>query len=119
MTKRSRMGRATSGGRIVGALREALAIERGETAAPSVSRHIVTARAAGAAPAPEYSAGDVKDLRYRLELSQPVFAQLMNVSPETVRAWEQGKNPPSGAAARLLELASSHPEWLLKSVEVR
>lgn len=119
MAKRNKVGGSAAGGRIIGALREALAIERGEATAPSETRRMVTARAAVAGPAPQYSAGDVKDLRYRLELSQPIFAQLMNVSPETVRAWEQGKNPPSGPAARLLELASEHPEWLLKSVEVR
>jgi putative transcriptional regulator len=113
------MGGATSGGRIVSALKEALAIERGEAAASGVSRRMMTARAAAAGPAPAYSAGDVRDIRYRLEVSQPVFAQLLNVSAETVRAWEQGKNPPSGPAARLLELANRHPKWLLKSVEVR
>jgi DNA-binding transcriptional regulator YiaG len=26
-----------------------------------------------------------------MALSQPVFAAALNVSPETVRAWEQGK----------------------------
>jgi putative transcriptional regulator len=119
MTKGKRMGQNTSGRRILGALKEALAIERGEATSPHESRRIVTARAAVAGPAPQYDAGEVKNIRYRLEVSQPVFAQLLNVSPETVRAWEQGKNPPSGPAARLLELADSHPEWLLKSVEVR
>ena len=114
-----RSGRATAGRRIIGALREALAIERGETAAAGESRRIMTARAVVAEPAPQYNAGDVKSIRSQLEVSQPVFAQLLNVSPETVRAWEQGKNPPSGPAARLLEVASVHPEWLLKSVDVR
>jgi DNA-binding transcriptional regulator YiaG len=35
-----------------------------------------------------------------------VFAQVLNVNPETVKAWEQGKRQPDGAASRLLELAS-------------
>ncbi len=119
MTKRLRSRRRTGGDRIIGALKEALAIERGEAAAVRETRRLVTARGASAAPAPEYSAREVKKLRSQLELSQAVFAQVMNVSAETVRAWEQGKNPPSGPAARLLEVAGQHPEWLLKSVEAR
>jgi len=105
--------------RVVGALHEAIAIERGEMQPARVTRRLVTARAASAPAAPVYSAGQVKEIRYKLELSQPVFAQALNVSPETVRAWEQGKKQPGGPAARLLELAENHPEWVLTSVEVK
>ena len=45
-----------------------------------------------------------------MRLSQPVFADLLNVSPETVKSWEQGKNYPAGAAVRLLQVAEKHPE---------
>lgn len=116
MTNRKKGGYAN---RVLGALHEAIAIERGQMQPAAVSRRIVTARAASAPAAPVYSAGDVKDIRYKLELSQPVFAQALNVSAETVRAWEQGKKQPGGPAARLLELADNHPEWVLTSVEVK
>jgi len=36
---------------------------------------------------------DVKDARQFLGLSQPQFARLMVVSSETVKKWEQNKNP--------------------------
>ena len=111
--------RPTAGRRIVGALHEALAIQRGHSAPVRQTRRLVTARAASAEPAPHYSAGQVRRLRSRLALSQTVFAQLLNVSAETVRSWEQGKNPPSGPAARLLQLTVQHPEWMLKSIEAR
>ena len=116
MTKQKRKGYA---GRILGALHEAVAIERGEMQPAAISRRVVTARAASAPAAPVYSAGDIREIRYKLELSQPVFAQALNVSAETVRAWEQGKKQPGGPAARLLELAENHPEWVLTSVEVK
>jgi DNA-binding transcriptional regulator YiaG len=56
-------------------------------------------------PAPSWNARKIKHLRIEiLELSQPEFAALLNVKTPTVRAWEQGHNIPSGAAARLLEV---------------
>jgi putative transcriptional regulator len=76
----------------------------------------VTAREANIQPVPAYAREQVARLRKQLNLSQPVFAQALNVSPETVRAWEQGKRSPDGAALRLLEVAQRHPEMLLSIV---
>lgn len=115
MTKK----KETYGSALIASLNQAIAIERGEMRPAAVTRRIVTARAGSAPAAPVYSASDVKNIRYKLELSQPVFAQALNVSPDTVRAWEQGKKQPGGPAARLLELVKKHPEWVLKSVEVK
>ena len=116
MTNRKKGGYAD---RVLRALHEAIAIQRGEMQPAAVSRRMVTARVASAAAAPVYTAGDVKSIRYELELSQPVFAQALNVSPETVRAWEQGKKQPRGPEAKLLEIAKNHPEWVLTSVEAK
>jgi putative transcriptional regulator len=80
---------------------------------------LVTARRAGAAQAAPISKDQIADLRSRLGISQPVFAQLLNVSPETVRAWEQGKRVPEGAAVRLLELVRSHPQVLLSNLRAK
>jgi transcriptional regulator with XRE-family HTH domain len=55
-------------------------------------------------------------LRARLRLSQSVFARALNVSPETIRAWEQGKRRPDGAALRLLQVAKRHPEAIVEQV---
>ena len=46
----------------------------------------------------------------RLGLKQRQFADVLNVSDKTVKAWEQGINPPSGPALRLLQIAELHPE---------
>jgi putative transcriptional regulator len=47
---------------------------------------------------------DVKKVRLREHVSQPVFAMLLNVSPSAVKKWETGENEPSGAALRLLQI---------------
>lgn len=56
-------------------------------------------------PAPAYSVREIKRLRTDLyQMSQMEFAVLLNIKVATVRAWEQGHNIPSGAAARLLQI---------------
>ena len=83
----------------------------------AAARVPVTARRATVVPAPALGRSDIVTLRKHLGLSQPVFARALNVSPETVRAWEQGKREPDGAALRLLEVAEDHPDWLLEKVK--
>ncbi|HEX6535952.1 MAG TPA: helix-turn-helix domain-containing protein [Gemmatimonadaceae bacterium] len=107
------------GAQLIEGLEEAVAIERGERTGARTVRRPLTARVAEAAPAPEYGARRVAKLRARLGLSQPVFAQALNVSPETVRAWEQQKRTPDGAALRLLQVAEAHPDWILSIVRER
>jgi putative transcriptional regulator len=53
---------------------------------------------------PDYDASRVKTLRERFNLSQSVLAAFMNMSPSTIRQWEQGVKTPSGAAKKLLFL---------------
>lgn len=58
-----------------------------------------------AKPVPKWTPSKIRHLRKnRFQLSQPLFAALLNVTASTVRAWEQGQKTPSGAAARLLQL---------------
>lgn len=62
-------------------------------------------------PPHKMNAQEIADLREnKLNVSQRVFAQLLNVSPKTVQAWEQSANTPSGAALRLLWLIKSKPD---------
>ena len=56
------------------------------------------------APLPVYDAKAVKALRLALGLSQTVFAQVLGVAKKTIEAWEAGRNVPSGAACRFLEV---------------
>ena len=50
--------------------------------------------------------------RQSVNLSQREFAQLLNVSIDSVQDWEQGRRSPRGAAKTLLRIAKSHPEVL-------
>lgn len=52
----------------------------------------------------EYSPEKIVQIRKRNKLSQPALASVFNVSPSTVRQWEQGVKKPAGAARKLLSL---------------
>ncbi|NYS26385.1 helix-turn-helix domain-containing protein [Rhodobacteraceae bacterium 2376] len=52
----------------------------------------------------QFSAADVRAIREKNRVSQPVFAKYLNVGPSTVSQWEQGKKKPSGPSARLLDV---------------
>jgi len=48
------------------------------------------------------SAEEIKALRLREHISQPVFARYLNVSKNLVSDWERGVKKPGGPALRLL-----------------
>jgi DNA-binding transcriptional regulator YiaG len=80
----------------------------------SVTRRALTARD-GALPPPERpSPARIREIRDSLDVSQAVFADLLNVSRSTVRAWEQGQRSPDGPSLRLLEVAADRPTALLE-----
>jgi putative transcriptional regulator len=53
-------------------------------------------------PVPVYTKAKVRKLRGNM--SQTVFAAVLNTSPSTVRQWETGKKQPSGTSSKLLYL---------------
>lgn len=55
----------------------------------------------------------VADIRERVGLTQPEFADLLGVSVRTVRDWEQGREAPTGPARILLLVADQNPQALL------
>ena len=64
-------------------------------------------------PPKPMSARDIVRLRKdKLGVSQAVFAELINTAPQTVHAWEQGRNKPSGIALRFLRVIERRPEVL-------
>ena len=66
---------------------------------------------------PAYTAIEVRQLRESLQLSQGLFAKVLNVSVNTVRKWEQDERHPSGPSARLLQIAQVRPEYLLNDLK--
>lgn len=50
----------------------------------------------------------IKKLRERNHVSQPVFARYLNTSESTVEKWESGAKKPSGMALKLLAVVAKH-----------
>jgi putative transcriptional regulator len=55
---------------------------------------------------------EIKEIREKTNLSQTVFAKLLNVSPSSIRQWEQGTRIPTGSTKVLLELLNKSPHLL-------
>ncbi len=53
-------------------------------------------------PAPSLAPEEIKAIRERERVSQPVFARYLNVSKNLVSDWERGAKSPGGPALRLL-----------------
>src|SRR5262249_41285044 len=68
---------------------------------------------------PVLRARDVARLRQQLQMSQSVFARVLNVSSKTVQSWEQGERQPSHAALRLLQILGARPAVVCQIVGVR
>ena len=127
-------GHTPLGQKLIEGLEQALAYERGELAARArtyehqedrwvlVGDGVTTgtprheARSTKIAPPPTYDATRIRAIRDRLRFSQRVFADALNVSPQTVRAWEQGARIPVGPTLRLLEIAEERPETFLAKI---
>ena len=65
-------------------------------------------------PIKEISPKQIKAIRNKLNVSQSVFAALLNVPAKTAISWESGARKPTRAALRLLDIAEKHPEALLE-----
>lgn len=65
-------------------------------------------------PPKEMAAVEIIKLRKKLNASQRVFANFLNVSVKTVQAWEHQQNHPNGASLRLLQLVDKDPAILAK-----
>jgi len=55
-------------------------------------------------PIEEISPEQIKEIRERENVSQPVFARHLNVSKNLVSDWERGVKKPGGPALKLLNL---------------
>lgn len=55
-----------------------------------------------------FAPAEIKQLRERHHVSQPVFARYLNTSESTVEKWEAGTKRPSGLALKLLSVVQKH-----------
>jgi putative transcriptional regulator len=58
------------------------------------------------------TAQEIVNLRKRLTMSQAVFARHLNVTPSTIKSWEQGIRSPGKAALKLLHIVKNNPRVL-------
>jgi len=56
----------------------------------------------------ELEPGEIKKIREHANVSQPVFARILNTSESTVQKWETGQKRPSGMALKLLHIVEKH-----------
>lgn len=64
-----------------------------------------------------FDANDVIALRARYDLTQVQFAQLIGISPETLRNWETSRRNPMGPARALLRILSADPDKVLSVLQ--
>ena len=57
---------------------------------------------------PVLKPAQIRKLRQRLRVSQPVFARYLNTSESTIEKWETGAKQPSGMALKLLAVVQKH-----------
>jgi len=69
-------------------------------------------------PEVHVTGSQIQSIRKQMNLSQSVFAQLLNVSSSSIRQWEQEKRRPSGSTKVLLELLERSPHLLDYRLEV-
>src|SRR6185312_1478062 len=55
-------------------------------------------------PVKKFTPKQIKQIRLREKLSQPVFAEYLNASASTIKKWETGEKHPTGPALKLLNL---------------
>ena len=88
-------------------------MERG--ASPSGNGRLTVRRIQVCEPG-AYDARAIRAARERLNVSQPVFAQLLGVSSVLVRSWERGVRSPAPIARRLLDQVQDDPRHFLSLV---
>jgi len=57
---------------------------------------------------PDIKPRQIKSIRERNQVSQPVFAHYLNTSESTIQKWESGAKRPSGMALKLLAVVQKH-----------
>jgi putative transcriptional regulator len=89
------------------ALQDAAAFERGESLNLRVTKL--------PRPPRKLRPREIRKIRHALNASQVIFATYLNVSPNTIRSWEQGTRRPQGADLKLLAIAMRDPKALLSA----
>jgi len=60
---------------------------------------------------PPVTVRGIIEVRDSLGVSQPIFAKILGVSPQSVKAWEQGSKSPPGTVRRLIDEMKRNPGY--------
>ena len=58
----------------------------------------------------EFEPVDVREIRKKFSQTRRQFADMIGISPETLRNWERGRRYPTGPARALLRIAAADPD---------
>jgi putative transcriptional regulator len=97
--------------RLKGTLEEAIRHAKGEIALKTTTLELPDRP-------PEVRADELTKLRLGSQMSQAMFARLLNVSTKTVQRWEQGARKPSPPALRLIQVFRQDPDSVLRVVSM-
>jgi putative transcriptional regulator len=67
----------------------------------------------------EWSPRKIQHFRKELNLTQSLFAALLGVGPDAVKAWEQGRTTPTRSTLRLLDLFLAHRDLVDDVIELK
>lgn len=57
---------------------------------------------------PDMNPSQIKKMREKNHVSQPIFARYLNTSESTIQKWESGSKHPSGMALKLLAMVQKY-----------
>lgn len=55
----------------------------------------------------KFNKKEIKRIRLKEKVNQTVFAKLLNISPVTIKRWEQGDSHPVGVSLKLLNVVAA------------
>ena len=93
------------GERVITSLQSVIDFQNGDTS----KCRIRTVKTYNIEPIQEFSKEEIKAIRYKTNLPQTGFAELLGVSSRSVEAWEAGTRKPTGTAKRLFQLIEKDP----------
>lgn len=69
-------------------------------------------------PVQRFTPKEIKNLRLREKVSQPVFAEYLNASASTIKKWETGEKHPTGPALKLLNIVADRGLEILMHIPI-
>jgi putative transcriptional regulator len=67
---------------------------------------------------PEIDGALIRKTREKLNMSQAIFAGMLQVNPRTLANWEQGRSKPNDQAVVLILLVREYPDTLKRLMKI-